>query len=287
MQWFHHYAKYRNTEPMKTILNDKNFGIKGYASDSLIKEILTENFVTYMKNRKDFTSMVISQWCSELHTKPKVLRRFLECYGKELGYEWELQSANKTLLGHSDNDPKTLWKDCRNVLIIKNPELFKNLEKRTSRINKNNKEYTRISKNNKEKNKQYAKQDFADNLKPKQEKIKSEIEPTQNENKSVGFELNQLITLFKDINPTYERIFANKSQRNALERLKNKLGIEKLTETIKSLKEIVDQKYAPVITTPIQLEQKLGDLFIFLKRSNPEKEIAEDKYAHLKWEGGQ
>ena len=78
-----------------------------------------------------------------------------------------------------------------------------------------------------------------------------------------GKEIEYLISLFKDINPSYERFFSNKSQRAALERLTAKHGQEKIENTIKILPQIINKPYAPRITTPLQLESKLGELGVF------------------------
>jgi hypothetical protein len=86
-----------------------------------------------------------------------------------------------------------------------------------------------------------------------------------------GKEINELISLFKEINPTYERLFVNKTQRQALERLVKKFGKEKLANLIKMLPKIIGKPYAPRITTPLQLEQKLADLIVYLKQEKNKK----------------
>jgi len=89
---------------------------------------------------------------------------------------------------------------------------------------------------------------------------------------------NRLMELFRPINPTINKLFAHKTQREALERLINKFGEAKIENTIKSLWSIVTQKYAPRITTPLQLESKLGDLIIFYKQSQNKP----NQQAHIK-----
>lgn len=78
-----------------------------------------------------------------------------------------------------------------------------------------------------------------------------------------GKEINDLIELFKPINPTYQRLFANKSQRQAIERLVKQFGQEKVENMIKYLPTIFGKPYAPRISTPYQLEQKLADLISY------------------------
>jgi DNA-binding Lrp family transcriptional regulator len=86
-----------------------------------------------------------------------------------------------------------------------------------------------------------------------------------------GKEINELISLFREVNPTYERLFSNKTQRQALERLVKKFGKEKVANMIKTLPKILGKPYAPRITTPFQLEQKLADLLAYLKQEQNKK----------------
>ncbi|MEK6884201.1 MAG: hypothetical protein AABY22_31515, partial [Nanoarchaeota archaeon] len=78
----------------------------------------------------------------------------------------------------------------------------------------------------------------------------------------------EIIGCFKVINPTYMKFFKNKSQRAAVERLLKKLSAEKLKQVISKLPETNQQRYAPSITTPIQLEDKLASLLVFLKKES-------------------
>jgi DNA-binding transcriptional ArsR family regulator len=77
--------------------------------------------------------------------------------------------------------------------------------------------------------------------------------------------VNKIISLFRVVNPSYERIYANLTQRRAVERLLGKFGEGKLIQTVGLLTETNGKKYAPKITTPLQLEDKLGNLFAYLK----------------------
>jgi len=86
------------------------------------------------------------------------------------------------------------------------------------------------------------------------------------EQSSAGKEINDLIELFKPINPTYERLFSNNTQRDALGRLIKKFGREKVEEMIKSLPRIFGKPYAPRISTPYLLEQKLADLISYFQQ---------------------
>jgi len=95
------------------------------------------------------------------------------------------------------------------------------------------------------------------------------IEPTYNKN------VNTLIVLFKDVNPNYEKLFSNSTQRKCLERLISRFGEKKTEEMIKYLPKIFGKTYAPVILTPYDLENKLPNLISYLQRekSKPLKGI--------------
>ncbi len=80
--------------------------------------------------------------------------------------------------------------------------------------------------------------------------------------------INSLIEAFKQINPSYEQLYKKKNQREALERLIKKYTYAKTEAMINALPAIISQKYAPQITTPLQLEEKLGRLLIFIKNNN-------------------
>jgi hypothetical protein len=82
-------------------------------------------------------------------------------------------------------------------------------------------------------------------------------------NSGINPQVNGFIDLFKDINPSYSKLFANKTQRGCAERLLKTHGLEKLEKLVKMLPKINQDKYAPVITTPLQLEDKFGQLIAY------------------------
>lgn len=86
--------------------------------------------------------------------------------------------------------------------------------------------------------------------------------------KSVADNINPVIDLFKIINPSYDRLFANKTQRGAVERLLKKYSQDQLDRIIKVAFKANQTKYAPRITTPLQLESKLGDLLFWANKNN-------------------
>lgn len=80
---------------------------------------------------------------------------------------------------------------------------------------------------------------------------------------SHGNEVNQIIELFKSVNPTYEEFFKNKTERSAVEYLLTKFGYEKVSRTVEALSDIIKKKYAPKITKPTELKRDLGKLLAF------------------------
>lgn len=87
-----------------------------------------------------------------------------------------------------------------------------------------------------------------------------------NEQIVAGKVINDLINLFEPINPSFDRLFSNKTQRSALERILKRFGIEKTKRILEKLPEVLSQAYSPSITTPLQLENKMGDLFMFVRK---------------------
>lgn len=73
-------------------------------------------------------------------------------------------------------------------------------------------------------------------------------------------DINKFIELFKAVNPSYERLYANKTQRAAVGRLIKKHGEEKLTAMIEVLPKINAMAYMPATTTPYELEANMGKI---------------------------
>ena len=80
----------------------------------------------------------------------------------------------------------------------------------------------------------------------------------------------EIINLFKSINPSYEKFFKNRTQRAAAERLIKSQGKGQLVKIINILNKTNGMNYAPTITTPLELEDKLGKLSSFLRRKKNE-----------------
>lgn len=91
----------------------------------------------------------------------------------------------------------------------------------------------------------------------------------QSQTGSVGNqEIPLIIEKFKGVNPSYQRLFANTTERDATERLLKQYGQEELIKIIDSLEDIVIRPFAPRITTPYELERNMGKLKIFIGQNN-------------------
>lgn len=87
-------------------------------------------------------------------------------------------------------------------------------------------------------------------------------------------DISEFIYEFRHVNPSYERLFMNKTERNSAKRLIEKYGLEKMKSTAIHLQGIISQKYAPKITTPYELEKNLGKLIAFVNQNTTKNIIA-------------
>jgi hypothetical protein len=103
-----------------------------------------------------------------------------------------------------------------------------------------------------------------------------EEEPIKKNTVSNSIELQshdipEIINLFKEVNPAYSKFFARKNQREAVSRLLVQWPRPKLDEIIKVLPQTNTHKYAPTITSPLELEDRMAKLIAFIQkeRNNP------------------
>lgn len=90
--------------------------------------------------------------------------------------------------------------------------------------------------------------------------VNSNKEIILNTSNPIGLQINQVIDSFKQVNSTYQKWFANKSQRKSIENLINLHGVELVTKVIAILPQTNKRPYTPSIYTPMQLEQKWDQL---------------------------
>ena len=89
-----------------------------------------------------------------------------------------------------------------------------------------------------------------------------------------GKTLNEIIDLFQPLNPSYGRLFKNKSQRAAVQRLLMEHGEAKVRTMISEAVSCFGRAYCPTITTPVELELKLGQLVSAVKKAGQQKPSA-------------
>jgi len=81
----------------------------------------------------------------------------------------------------------------------------------------------------------------------------------------------EFFPLFEPLNPFYERLFPNKTERASLERIIRKLGGEQAKTLLEHLPQIVSMPFAPKITKPTELERDLGKIIQFLAQEKNKK----------------
>ena len=77
---------------------------------------------------------------------------------------------------------------------------------------------------------------------------------------SEGAEINHFIKLFEPVNPSIDRLYGMKPQRDAITRLRKKFGDEQLTAMIESLPRVNAIRGMVTTVTPYQLEANLGKI---------------------------
>lgn len=88
----------------------------------------------------------------------------------------------------------------------------------------------------------------------------NQSEQSSQEEKSV----NDVIPYFEPINPSWRRFYSIVPQRAAIKRLLKIMAKEELIASLQVLPQIINRPYAPRATTPIKLEEKLGEIKIFI-----------------------
>jgi K+ transporter len=82
-------------------------------------------------------------------------------------------------------------------------------------------------------------------------------------------EIGEIIQLFTEINPALN--YSNKTQRKAVLDMIKKFGYQEVLRMAKQTISIQGEQYAPRVTTPYTMYQKLGDIAIYFKANNNPK----------------
>lgn len=76
-----------------------------------------------------------------------------------------------------------------------------------------------------------------------------------------GALINKVIEAFEEVNPSFDRLFAQTPQRSAVDRMVKKFGVEQVESMVLFLPKVNGSKFSGLsITTPYQLEANLGKL---------------------------
>ena len=95
---------------------------------------------------------------------------------------------------------------------------------------------------------------------------------------SEGTQVNELINSFQHVNTRYDQFFKHKTQRDALQRLLKQFSFSQLQKAVNILPQTNGQPFAPVITSPAELEMKMPKLISFVKREKIKAETPNPKY---------
>lgn len=125
------------------------------------------------------------------------------------------------------------------------------LEEKNSLIIKDNKAYTELATNGLPDGNQSVTQ-----VKSSKDKISEDNIATLQSNE--GVVVNEIIFLFKEVNPSIDKYYGNKTQRAAVQRMLKTYGREKVEEMIAVLPQVNARPYWPKSTTPLELENNIG-----------------------------
>lgn len=79
-------------------------------------------------------------------------------------------------------------------------------------------------------------------------------------------EIPEIIDAFRTVDPNWRRLFGRQNQRKAVERLLRQHGRPALEKIVAFLPRNNEDPYAPKITSPIQLEEKMGSMVAHWKQ---------------------
>lgn len=88
---------------------------------------------------------------------------------------------------------------------------------------------------------------------------------------SVKDDINKFIYLFKDINPSLDRIYGRDSQRGATERLLKQHDLEWWERFMEAYKVKITDRFCPKALTPLQMEEKIGAITLYAESLKSKK----------------
>lgn len=90
---------------------------------------------------------------------------------------------------------------------------------------------------------------------------------------SQGNDINSFISLFEKVNPMWKTFFANKTERNACEKILGTTTIERLKDFFKWYESVSTDKYCPVFTKPTELVKQLGKLKAYSEKNHNNSKV--------------
>lgn len=97
------------------------------------------------------------------------------------------------------------------------------------------------------------------------------IKETTTSNDKVVAGIPPIFKIFERVNPAIKRMYGNKAQRDAIDRLIKEFGKDNVTKGAEAAVACLGRAYAPRITTPYQLETKWGSLVAYYQESKEKK----------------
>lgn len=91
--------------------------------------------------------------------------------------------------------------------------------------------------------------------------------------------ISEFINFFKEVNPSFKKLFGSPPQRKSSARLLELHGLEKLKKVVLLLPKTNTMQYMPTITTPTQLEDKWASLEANLRKKKDAEIIKKPKVA--------
>jgi hypothetical protein len=95
------------------------------------------------------------------------------------------------------------------------------------------------------------------------EEGKKDTDTSKKETFLQGDRINELIGLFREINPMYSDLYKNATERRAIDDMARSWGEEKLRLTLLELPKIIGKPFAPRITRPTELRRDIGKLIAY------------------------
>ncbi len=102
------------------------------------------------------------------------------------------------------------------------------------------------------------------------EQISNILEKNNNTAETGSAEVVEVIDLFAVVNPSYQKWYANTTQREAVKRILKVYGLDQIKKVVDILPKSNNMPYVPTITTPVQLEEKWPQLAAALIKKKAE-----------------